>query len=168
MFLLDAGNSDFQATAEPIRKVLARSEAEILALKPWDERKLAYEIARRKRGLYALTYFKVDPVRISEIEHDCQLNEQILRVLILRRETLSEEEINSETPAMASDRRAADRKAVKDAEAAGAAEPEAEKATADEEEPDEKEGEKEIDDERAAEPDDDTLEPAGDDEPESQ
>jgi ribosomal protein S6 len=107
MFLVDAGNPDFEAAGEPIRSILERREAEILALKPWDERKLAYRIAGRKRGLYALSYFKVAPAHIAEIEHDCQLDERILRVLILKRDGLTEEEIAAETPAMASARRRA-------------------------------------------------------------
>ncbi len=111
MFLLDAGSGDFDATAKPIHTVLARGEAEILACKPWDERKLAYPVKGRKRGLYVLTYFRADPQRIWEIEHDAQLNEDILRALILRKEHLSEEELGAETPATASARRAAARAA---------------------------------------------------------
>ena len=99
MFLLDAGAGDFQAASEPVRAVLERYQAEVLALKPWDERKLAYEVEGRKRGLYALVYFKAPTGSIAEIEHDCQLSDQILRVMILRRERLTEEEIKAETPA---------------------------------------------------------------------
>jgi small subunit ribosomal protein S6 len=99
MFLLDSGNPDFQAASEPVRAVLTRYGAEILAVKLWDDRKLVYEIGGRKRGLYVLTYFKADPLRIVEIEHDCQLDERILRVLVLHRDSLTEKEINAETPA---------------------------------------------------------------------
>lgn len=99
MFLLDAGSSDFQAASEPVRTVLGRYEAEVLALKPWDERRLAFEILGRKRALYALAYFKVNPEKIKEIERDCQLDERIIRSLLLRRDNLTQEEINAETPA---------------------------------------------------------------------
>jgi small subunit ribosomal protein S6 len=98
MFLLDAGNPDFEATSAPLKTVLARSGAELLAAKPWDERRLAYEVLGRKRGLYVLTYFRVDPLKVAEIEHDCQLDERILRALILRRETIKQEEIDAATP----------------------------------------------------------------------
>lgn len=104
MFLLEAGNPDFQATSEPVRNILTRYEAEILALKLWDERKLAYEIRGRKRGTYALAYFKADPLKIVEIEHDCELDERVVRQLILRRDKLTEEEINAETPASSGQR----------------------------------------------------------------
>ena len=98
MFLLDAGQ-DIEAAGEPIRKVLGRGEAEVLTLKPWDERRLTYDIEDRKRGLYVLTYFKMDPANVAEVEREIQLDEHILRALLLRRDGLSDEVINAETPA---------------------------------------------------------------------
>ena len=102
MFLLDASASDFEAAAEPIRNVLDRNQAEILSIKPWEERRLAYEINHRRRGLYVLTYFKAPPEQIVELERDCQLNESILRLLVLRRDKITDAEINAETPATTS------------------------------------------------------------------
>lgn len=99
MFLLDAGNPDFEAACAPIRRILERNEADVKALKLWEDRRLAYEIKGRRRGYYVLTYFSVDPLKVKDIEHDCQLDEEILRVLVLRKDLLTEEEINAETPA---------------------------------------------------------------------
>jgi small subunit ribosomal protein S6 len=104
MFLLDSG--DFEAAKAPAEGILTRYGAQILAMKPWDDRRLAYEVAGRKRGLYVLTYFKADPARIAEIEHDCQLDERILRSLIIRHESLSDETINALTPATGGGQRA--------------------------------------------------------------
>lgn len=98
MFLLDS-SSDFEAASEPVKSILTRYGAELLAFKPWDDRKLAYEIRGRKRGLYVLTYFKADPEKIVEIEHDCQLDERFLRQLILRKDRLTQEQIDAVTPA---------------------------------------------------------------------
>jgi small subunit ribosomal protein S6 len=98
MFVMDSSGTDFQAASEPIRKVLDRSQAEIIALKPWDERRLAYEVKGRRRGLYALAYFTADPGKVVEIEHDCQLSDEILRVLIIHKEKLTDDEINADTP----------------------------------------------------------------------
>ncbi|MCK4601083.1 MAG: 30S ribosomal protein S6 [Phycisphaerae bacterium] len=106
MFLVDAGSPDFEASSQPVRTVLERSEAELLAIKPWDERRLAYEIKGRKRGLYVLTYFKLDPAKVTELERDVELNEDILRMLVLRRDHLTDEQINAQTPAMAVERMA--------------------------------------------------------------
>jgi small subunit ribosomal protein S6 len=99
MFLLDAGHSDFEAVAEPVRQVLTRIGADVLNLKPWDERRLAYTIKGRKRGLYVLTYFKAEPGRLDELQHEIHLSEPILRAMVLSADHVSEEQINAETPA---------------------------------------------------------------------
>ncbi len=123
MFLLDASASDFEAASEPIRNVLDRNQAEILSIKPWEERRLAYEINHRRRGLYVLTYFKAPPEQIVELERDCQLNEGILRLLVLRRDRITDAEINAETPATTSWRAKAEIAEGKDAVPAGEAKP---------------------------------------------
>ncbi|MGA2265497.1 MAG: 30S ribosomal protein S6 [Phycisphaerae bacterium] len=96
MFVVSTVGTDFEVSSEPVRNVLGRYQAETLMIKPWDERKLVYEIHGHKRGLYILCFFRADPARIVEIEHDCQLDERFLRVLILRRDKLTPEEIERE------------------------------------------------------------------------
>lgn len=99
MFLLDAENPDFDQAAEPVRTLLGRIQAEVLTLKPWDDRRLAYDIKGRRRGLYVLTYFKADPARVPEIQHEVQISEKILRLLLLSGDDLTPAQINAETPA---------------------------------------------------------------------
>ena len=118
MFLLEAGSSDFETASEPIRSILNRYDANVLSMQPWEDRRLAYEIRKHKRGLYVLTYFDADPSRLAEIHHDCELNERILRVLILQRDHVPQEEISAETPAMAASRRAAKSQAPEQTEQA--------------------------------------------------
>ena len=96
MFLLESGNADFQAASQPVQELLARSNAEILSIKPWDDRRLAYEIRGHKRGLYALAYFQVDPASIGQMEHDCQLDERILRMMIIRRDGATSDQFQAE------------------------------------------------------------------------
>ncbi len=118
MFLLEAGNADFEAASAPVRDVLARANAEVLSLKPWDERRLAYEIKGRRRGLYVLTYFKADPAALQALHHDIQLDERILRALILSADHVTEEVIHAQTPATAAQARKAAAEAEKAARAA--------------------------------------------------
>src|SRR5205823_5441403 len=61
----------------------------------WDERRLAYEIKKQKRGLYILAYFKAPGGSLSHIERDCNLSEKILRVLLLRADHLTVEEMQA-------------------------------------------------------------------------
>src|SRR5262245_42653281 len=86
MFLLDTNKvaGDVTAAAQQIRTVLERNEAEILASRPWDERRLAYPVKGHKKGLYYLTYFRMDGKNLLNVERDFALNEMVLRSLVLR------------------------------------------------------------------------------------
>jgi small subunit ribosomal protein S6 len=95
MFLVDSSRAtaDWEAILASIRGMLEKVGAEIVSLKRWDERRLAYDVDGYSRGTYILCYFPVDGERIGEIERDVQLSEQILRVLILTAEHLSQEDL---------------------------------------------------------------------------
>jgi len=86
MFLLDTNKvaGDVPAAAKQIHTILEKNKAEILASRPWDERRLAYPIQGHKKGLYYLTYFKTDGRNLSNVEKDVALNEMILRSLVIR------------------------------------------------------------------------------------
>ncbi len=94
MFLFDpAVLTDWDAVQKEVTRLLDRAGAEIVACSRWDERRLAYEIKGRKRGIYALTYFKADPAKIVSIERDVTLSETALRCLIVRVEHMTDEEM---------------------------------------------------------------------------
>jgi small subunit ribosomal protein S6 len=86
MFLLDPTKvaGDVPAAAQQLHGILEKNQAEILASRPWDERRLTYSIGNQKKGLYYLTYFRTDTKNLVGIDHDCRLNELILRSLVLR------------------------------------------------------------------------------------
>ncbi|MFW5682485.1 MAG: 30S ribosomal protein S6 [Phycisphaeraceae bacterium] len=78
---------------DTIQTMLDRAEANTIALGKWDERKLAYPIEGQKRGTFFLAVFEVDPLQIANIERDCNLSEDVLRVMFLRAEHYGEVEI---------------------------------------------------------------------------
>jgi small subunit ribosomal protein S6 len=86
LLLLDTNKvaGDVPAAAKQLHTILEKHHAEILASRPWDERRLAYPIKGHKKGLYYLTYFRIEGKNLVEIEHDFALNETILRQLVLR------------------------------------------------------------------------------------
>lgn len=86
MFLLDTNKvaGDVSSAAKQLHGILERNQAEVLASRPWDERRLAYPVKGHKKGLYYLTYFRTEGKNLAPIEHDCALNESILRALILK------------------------------------------------------------------------------------
>jgi small subunit ribosomal protein S6 len=86
MFLLDtnkiAGN--IPDAAKQIQALLEKNHAEILASRPWDERRLSFPIDGHKKGLYYLTYFRTESKNLLNIERDVALNETILRSLVIK------------------------------------------------------------------------------------
>jgi small subunit ribosomal protein S6 len=97
MFLVDSAlASDWDAVVKTIENILKRSHAEIVAIRNWAERKLAYEIDQKSRGTYVLCFFRADGSAITKIENDVQLSEQILRVLILSTEARDEKDIEKD------------------------------------------------------------------------
>ena len=101
MFLVDSAQaaSDWDGITGAIETILKRAEAEIVSMKKWDERRLAYDIQKKSRGTYILCYFRADGQKISAIERDVKLTERIMRVLILSAETRSQEDVDKATPA---------------------------------------------------------------------
>ena len=97
MFLVDSTQaSDWDAVVKIITKLLDRSEAEIVSIRNWAEKKLAYEINHKNRGTYVLCYFKADAEKIKNIEKDVQLSEQVMRVLILGTETRDKRDVEKD------------------------------------------------------------------------
>ncbi len=86
MFLLDTNKvaGDVPAAAQQLRGLLEKNQCEILASRPWDERRLAYSIKNHKKGLYYLTYFRTESKNLINLERDCALSELILRQLVLK------------------------------------------------------------------------------------
>jgi len=86
MFLLDTSKvaGDVQAADRNLRGLLEKHHAEVLVSRPWDERRLTYPVKNQKKGLYYLTYFSTEGKNLTGIDHDCKLNEMILRQLVIR------------------------------------------------------------------------------------
>jgi len=101
LFLVDSGEAaaDWDGINDTIKKTLARGDGQIVSMKKWDERRLAYDIGGKSRGTYILTYFQGDPAKIAVIERTAQLSERIMRMLIIRTDKMSTEDMEKAPPA---------------------------------------------------------------------
>lgn len=106
MFLIDSAEAakDWDGIIETIKKMLTKIDAEIVSLRKWDERPLAYKIRKCERGTYILTYFRAEGPRIHELERDVELSERIIRAMILNAEHLTEADLAKDTPAQRAER----------------------------------------------------------------
>ncbi len=87
--------SNLRATIDHLREILTSSHAEIVSLRKWDERRLAYQIRGNKRGVYFLVYFQARGSVLIAIERAGNLSEKILRSIIVRADHLTLEQVRS-------------------------------------------------------------------------
>jgi small subunit ribosomal protein S6 len=95
LFLLDPTKTaaDADGVKAQLHGTLEKYGAEILASRKWDDRKLAYPINGQKKGVYHLTFFKADSLKMVDIDHDFRLNENILRHMVSHIDPKWEEEM---------------------------------------------------------------------------
>jgi small subunit ribosomal protein S6 len=86
MFLLDSTKVavSWEAAEQQIHDLLKKHDAEIVASRQWDERRLAYAINGHKKGTYLLTFFRADASVLKDITAECRLNDLILRELVTK------------------------------------------------------------------------------------
>jgi small subunit ribosomal protein S6 len=86
MFLLDSTKValSWEAAEQQVHDLLKKHEAEIVASRQWDERRLAYGVDGHKKGTYLLTFFRADATKLEAIRADCHLSDLVLRELILK------------------------------------------------------------------------------------
>jgi small subunit ribosomal protein S6 len=86
MVIFDANRyaRDPQGLAERFQKIVAKFGGDVLVSRLWNEQKLAYPIKNQRKGVYWLTYFRFDSTKLAEFRRACQLNDDILRSLVLK------------------------------------------------------------------------------------
>jgi small subunit ribosomal protein S6 len=86
MFILDSNRygRDPETVSTQIPAMIEKLGGEILVSRLWEERRLAYPIKGQRKGTYWLTYFRLDSSRLLEVRRQCQITEDIVRVLFLK------------------------------------------------------------------------------------
>jgi len=122
MFLVDSAlaGADWDGVLATIKSILQRAEAEVVSLRKWADKRLAYEIDHKTKGTYILCYFRADGKRIGDIERDVQLSERIMRVLILNAEKQTLEGVEKDTSVMPAEKQKAEAAPKTETEQAGA------------------------------------------------
>ena len=86
MFLVDSAQfaNDPDASTEAIMAILERAGATVVAHRPWQDGKLAYEIEGRRKGLHYLVCFRMPGAGMDVITRQCHLSDVILRQLVIK------------------------------------------------------------------------------------
>lgn len=86
MFLLDSSRfaNDPTGMSEKVVALIEKLEGTVAAHRPWQDGRLAYEIEGRRKGVHYLTYFRMDPARMKELNRACKLSEDIVRNMTIK------------------------------------------------------------------------------------
>jgi small subunit ribosomal protein S6 len=85
LWIVDAayGREDFNKVATEVRETVEKGGGKIVNVDKWEERKLAYPIKKKKRGLYVICHFTAPTQNVTKIDRAARLNELFLRHMIL-------------------------------------------------------------------------------------
>ena len=86
MFILDSNRfgRDPETVSGQIPAMIEKLGGEMLVSRLWEERRLAYTIKGQRKGTYWLTYFRLDSDRLADLRRQCQITDDVLRVLFLK------------------------------------------------------------------------------------
>lgn len=86
MFILESNRfgRDPETVSNQIPAMIEKFGGEMLVSRLWEERRLAYPINGQRKGTYWLTYFRLDSLKLGDLRRQCQITDDILRVLFLK------------------------------------------------------------------------------------
>ena len=86
MFLVDSGKfaTDHDGVTNEILGVLKKAGATVVAHRPWQDGKLAYEIEGMKKGLHYIVCFTMAGPGMKTLVRQCQLSETIVRHMVIK------------------------------------------------------------------------------------
>ena len=86
MFIFNANTyaKNPAGVGKTVEEMIKGVDGEILASRLWNEQKLAYPINGHRKGAYWLTYARLESTTISKLNRACQLNDGILRHLVIK------------------------------------------------------------------------------------
>jgi small subunit ribosomal protein S6 len=72
---------------EQFLTVVTAAGGSVEKLDIWGRRRLAYEIAKKSEGIYAIVNLTSEPAAVVELDRQLNLNEAVLRTKVLRPDT---------------------------------------------------------------------------------
>jgi len=86
MFIFDSSRFARERAALPaeVEGLIKSAGGDVLVSRLWEERRLAYPINGHRKGTYWLIYFRAPTPAIATLNRQCDLNDSILRKLVLK------------------------------------------------------------------------------------
>lgn len=86
LFIFDANKyaRDHDALPKKVEEMITSHGGEVQVSRLWEERRLAYPIKNQRKGAYWLMYFRLGSEHLSGLNRACELEDGILRQLVLK------------------------------------------------------------------------------------
>ena len=82
----DLGEEGIEKKIIEIKEYIEKNGAKLESIEEWGHKKFAYPIKKKDEGYYAIFYFEAEPEFSLELRRKIELDREILRHIILRRE----------------------------------------------------------------------------------
>ncbi len=88
LYILSASVSDeeIEEMIDKINKFIQSKDGRVVDEKRWGKRNLAYPIAKNDTGYYVLSHVEIPTAAVSDIKHLVKINENLFRVMIVKKE----------------------------------------------------------------------------------
>jgi small subunit ribosomal protein S6 len=89
VFILKASldNDAQEKLLEEIKAIISKHKGTAGEVQNWGKKKFTFDIKKQSEGFYYCFDFSVDPEAVRKIESLLKLNDQILRVMIINKES---------------------------------------------------------------------------------
>jgi small subunit ribosomal protein S6 len=96
MWVVDAntGREDYNKVITALKEIVEKGGGSWLNADKWEERRLAYQIKKRKRGLYIINHFSAPTEAVTRIDRNARLSDVVLRHMI----TIDEDGLTTSPP----------------------------------------------------------------------
>jgi small subunit ribosomal protein S6 len=86
MFLVNSAKyaNDPDGTSGAIMAILERAGATVVAQRPWQDGKLAYEVSGHRKGLHYLACFRMPGAGMEVVKRQCHLSDVVIRHLVIK------------------------------------------------------------------------------------
>jgi small subunit ribosomal protein S6 len=83
----DIAEDALEGKVSGISQFITSRDGVIASVDKWGKKKLAYPIKHYLEGNYILTKFKISPARCKELEGNLKISEEVLRHLLVKKES---------------------------------------------------------------------------------
>ena len=86
LFIVDSGSEEQEKkTIGAIHATIEKENGSVIKEENWGKKAFVYPIKKKKEGIYYKVNFSLDPEKLDTLNKSYKLNQDILRVMILKK-----------------------------------------------------------------------------------